>query len=288
MFEYLPSSLIKELKKFGFENINEIRIRLNSNVQIISKGKTYNLDFIIKNQNDIENIVFNACNGSIYSHDEDIKNGFITTDRGERIGLAGEFVIKDNKVATIRNFSSLVIRIPSQINGVSKEFFSRYSNFKSLLVVSKPYAGKTTFIRDLIKELSFSNMGNIVIIDERNEICAKTLSGAFNLGKNVDVLTYAPKIYGFNQAIRTLNPDYIVVDELMNLDDINGVLRGVYGGIKVIATVHAGSVLELKDISYMKDIILNKVFDKFVFIENLNGNRTFAVFNENLERLCSF
>ncbi len=288
MFEYLPNSLIKELKKFGLENINEIRIRLNSKISIISHGRNYILDLRIKSQNEIEDVVFKACNGSIYSHDEDIKNGFITTDRGERIGLAGEFVIKDNRVTAIRKFSSLVIRIPSQINGVSKEFFNRFNDFKSLLVVSKPYAGKTTFIRDLIKELSLANMGNIVVIDERNEICAKTLSSTFNLGDNVDVLTYAPKSYGFNQAIRTLNPDYIVVDELMGLEDVNGVLRGVYSGIKVIATVHAGSATELEKVSYMEEIISNKVFDKYVFIENNNGNRNFAVFDKNLEKLCSF
>ncbi len=288
VFEYLPSSLLKELKKFGLTNINEIRIRLNSKVLIISKGKSHFLDFLIKNQNEIDDIVFKACNGSIYSHDEDIKNGFITTDSGERIGLAGEFVIKDNCVVTIRRFSSLVIRIPSQIDGVSSEFFNRYKDFKSLLVISKPYAGKTTFIRDLIKELSFANMGNIVVIDERNEICAKTLNKAFNLGDNVDVLTYASKSYGFNQAIRTLNPDYIAVDELMNLDDAKGVLRGIYGGIKVIATVHADGCQELKNISFMKDLIINKAFDKYVFISNRNGDRSFTVFNKDLEKLCSF
>lgn len=287
MFEYLPQYILKELKNFGLDCINEIRIRANAKVSVISNGNLYKLNVYVKSLEDIEEIVYNACKRSIYSYDEDIKNGFITTDNGERIGLAGEFVLKDKTVTAIRKFSSLVIRIPKAVNGFSNEFYNSAYNFKSVLVLSKPGVGKTTFIRDLVKELSFNDKGNIVIIDERNEISIKN-SINFNFGDNVDVLTYATKRYGFNQAIRTLNPDYIVTDELMSEEDAFGVLRAIYGGINVIATLHADSINELKSISYMKRIINDKVFDNYVVIKKENNKRSVLVYDKDFNILCSF
>ena len=154
MFSYLPSSLIKELKLFGLTNIDEIRIRSNQKVTVLAKGQKTILNFLIKSQSMVEEIVLNACKRSIYSYDDDIKNGFITTDKGERIGLAGEFVIKDGKVLAIKNFSSLVIRIPREVDGFSFWFYKKIYSNKSALVFSKPCAGKTTFIRDFVKLLS--------------------------------------------------------------------------------------------------------------------------------------
>ncbi len=288
MFEYLPQYILKELKPYGLDNINEIRIRQNTNVSIIVNGKSYTLNVLVKSQKDVEEIVFNACKRSIYSYDEDIKNGFITTDSGERIGLAGEFVVVSREVVAIRKFSSLVVRIPKEVDGFCKDFYQKYYIGKNLLVFSKPGAGKTTFIRDLIKELSLNGKGNIVVIDERNEICANTSNLPFELGGKVDVLTYATKSYGFNQAIRTLNPDFIVTDELMCSDDAIGVLRAVYGGISVIATVHASSLEDLKGISYLKELLNNKVFDNYLLIENELGNRALTIFDKDFNEICSY
>ena len=286
VFEYLPQYVLKELKKFSLYDINEIRIRVNSKISIISNGKTYKLNAVIKNVSDVEEIVYNACKRSIYSYDEDIKNGFITTDSGERIGLAGEFVVKDRLVTAIRKFSSLVVRIPKAVNGVANGFINMPYDFKSTLVLSRPGVGKTTFIRDLTKQLSLTNKYNIVIVDERNEIVLKNLEN-FSLIDNVDVLTYATKSYGFNQAIRTLNPDFIITDELMSEEDSLGVLRAIYGGISVIATVHADSMSELKSISYLEKLIENKVFNNYVVIKN-KDKREFFVYDKNFNKICSF
>ncbi len=285
VFEYLPRYILNELKNFKLDDINEIRIRSNAKVSVILNGNALKLNLCIKRVEDIEEIVYNACKRSIYSYDEDIRNGFVTTDNGERIGLAGEFVINDKRVTAIRKFSSLVIRIPKAVNGFSKEFYNNAYNYKSVLILSRPGVGKTTFVRDLVKELSFNDKGNIVVIDERNEIASRNFKN-FTLGDNVDVLTYSTKTYGFNQAIRTLNPDYIVTDELMSEEDSFGVLRAIYGGVNVIATVHAENIDELNSISYMKNIIYNKVFDNYVVIKKENNLRSVLVYDKDFNKLC--
>ena len=288
VLSYLPTYILKELKSFGLENIDEVRLRDNLKVSVLVKGQKRTLGVSVKSSVDIEETVYNACKRSIYSYDEDIKNGFITTDKGERIGLAGEFVLKDNKVVTIKNFSSLVIRIPKEVIGFSKRYFDNVFSNCSVLIFSKPGAGKTTFLRDLIKNISDLNTFNVVVIDERNEIASKTNKKGFDLGENVDVLTYSTKPYGFNQAIRTLNPDFIATDELSNDEDAFGVLRAILGGVKVIATTHASNIREIKENSFLKCLLKIKAFKNYIQIDNETGIRNITIFDENLSKICSF
>ncbi|MBR2377368.1 MAG: hypothetical protein IKA85_06355 [Clostridia bacterium] len=288
VLSYLPTYILKELKSIGLENIDEVRLRDNLKVSVLVKGQKRTLGVSVKSSVDIEETVYNACKRSIYSYDEDIKNGFITTDKGERIGLAGEFVLKDNKVVTIKNFSSLVIRIPREVIGFSKRYFDNVFSNCSVLIFSKPGAGKTTFLRDLIKNISNLNTFNVVVIDERNEIASKTNKKGFDLGENVDVLTYSTKPYGFNQAIRTLNPDFIATDELSNDEDAFGVLRAILGGVKVIATTHASNIREIKENSFLKYLLKLKAFKNYIQIDNETGIRNITIFDENLSKICSF
>lgn len=288
VLSYLPTYILKELKSIGLENIDEVRLRDNLKVSVLVKGQKRTLGVSVKSSVDIEETVYNACKRSIYSYDEDIKNGFITTDKGERIGLAGEFVLKDNKVVTIKNFSSLVIRIPREVIGFSKRYFDNVFSNCSVLIFSKPGAGKTTFLRDLIKNISNLNIYNVVVIDERNEIASKTNKKGFDLGDNVDVLTYSTKPYGFNQAIRTLNPDFIATDELSNNEDAFGVLRAILGGVKVIATTHASNIREIKENTFLKYLLKIKAFKNYIQIDNETGIRNITIFDENLSKICSF
>ncbi len=286
MLEFLPNNILKKLKQFNITLINEIRLRENSEITLIYNGNYYKIKTTKVSQQDILEIVLNACKRSIYSYDEDIKNGFITTDKGVRIGLAGTFVIENGKVQTIKDFSSLVIRIPSQVKGFASEFYSKFYKGGGVLVISKTGVGKTTFIRDLARLISYDNLGSIVVIDERNEICAKTEFSSFDLGANVDVLTYAPKEYGFSQAIRTLNPNYIVTDELMSISDAKGVLRAFNGGISVIATVHSNSIELVKNIGYLAPLINNRCFNYYVIISFNDLMRKIEVYDKNFNKLC--
>ena len=82
---------------------------------------------------------------------DEIINGYISYTGGIRIGVAGEVVTQNNIVKTIKNISSLNIRIPHQIKNCSLNTYSSLvsnNQIKSTLVVSSPGAGKTTYIRE--------------------------------------------------------------------------------------------------------------------------------------------
>ena len=102
------------------------------------------------------------------------------------------------------------------------------------------------------------------------------------------MLTYSTKPYGFNQAIRTLNPDFIATDELSNDEDAFGVLRAILGGVKVIATTHASNIREIKENSFLKYLLKLKAFKNYIQIDNETGIRNITIFDENLSKICSF
>ena len=284
MLDFLPEKFKLKLNEFTDKNLYEIRVRVNKNVTIIYKGKILKLN-LLATETDVEEIVLNACKLSIYSYENQIKQGFITADNGERIGLSGEFVFNGENIVSIRNFTSLCIRIPCEVSGVSNRFYNDIYNGGSVLVVSKTGVGKTTFIRDLCKNIS-NALNNVVLIDERNEIAGKNQNFSFDVGDNTDVLTYASKIYGFNQAIRTLNPTYIITDELMTKSDCDGVFVAVNSGISVIATVHSDSLDNLKNKGIVNDLIINNCFDYYLMLKIENNNRKIEVFDKNLKYLC--
>ena len=92
---------------------------------------------------------------------------------GIRIGICGE-VVKDADVKTIKNFTSLCIRVPHTIKNISLPIFNQILNggdVNNTLIIAPPTCGKTTLIRDIIYQFSSHNYAfNVFIADERGEI----------------------------------------------------------------------------------------------------------------------
>jgi hypothetical protein len=105
---------------------------------------------------------------------------------------------------------------------------------------------------------------------------------------DVDVLSYSTKEFGFNQAIRTLNPDYVVTDELMTKTDVNSLISTIYGGVEVIATVHSESINSLKRRSYFSNIFKYKPFNYYVLICFENSSRVYKIYDKDFNEICFY
>ena len=288
MLDFLPEKLVKVLTCEDNGILFEVRIRSGCPILAKYSKNIVKFDKFIFNTADIESIILKLCKGSIHSFEEQIKHGYITSDLGERVGLSGEVVKENGKIIAIKNITSLCVRVPNAIFGVSNKFYENYykNNCGSVLVLSKTGVGKTTFIRDLSLNISSEINNNVVIVDERNEIALKShFKNLFN-GKQVDVLTYSDKDYGFNQAVRALNPNFIITDELMGESDLNSVINAIYCGVSVIATAHANSPKDFFNRFNYDFSKNNKIFDYFVVISNENGVRMFDCYDKNLNKLC--
>ena len=279
MLSFLPTYVLEGLRYVNLKNIYEIRLRGNQPILVNYHGKYRYLGvFGITEQrekalkcttDDIEDCVYRASNYSVYSIEEQIKQGFITAKGGVRLGLAGEYVMENGKSLAIRNVTSLCIRIPHEIWGCGEEIFQRCMSDKlnNVLISSPPGMGKTTILRDLGRILSVKTQKNILICDERGEISCG------NIGETCDVVKYTDKYTAFTAGIRALRPEIIITDELSEMDCV-ALENAINAGIVVIASAHFSAF------EYIKTPFL-KIFERFVILDGTEVGRIKGVYESD-------
>lgn len=273
--------------------LEEIRIRVDRPVILkYPEGKEDILDHVVT-QNEILNILQSLCNNSIYSYQSQICDGYITLQGGHRVGITGNVAMKDGKITNVNYVSSLNFRIAREIIGASdeilKEVVTRKSNTSSqnnyrnanidnndisnleinnTLIVSRPGCGKTTVLRDLVRNIS--NMGfTVSLIDERGEIASMYKGIPQNdIGLRTDVMDNVTKSLGMKIAVRTMAPQVIVADEIGTDGDLEAINYGICSGVKGIFTAHGSDISELRQNETLNKLYEEKLFKRIIFLEN--------------------
>ena len=294
----LPNDIYKILKyKVNLNSINEIRMRADKPIVLQIGGKriflgengvTSNIkDAIYASKIMVEDVIFRASECSLYSVNEQIKKGFIVTEGGIRLGLGGDIIEENGQIKTMTNYSSVNIRLPHEVRNCSLSTFDYLVNVNGVmntLIVSPPGAGKTTFLRDFIYQLSERNYAyNVLVLDERGEldIGQKGCIGSFS-----DKISFARKSIGFENGIRSLSPNIIVTNELVQKEDIDAILYAINSGVKIFASIHSDSLENLSKKPFFKPILAEKVFQRYVLLSMRNGPGTVeGVYNENFSRV---
>lgn len=202
---------------------------------------------------DIANCFAELCRYSVHSYAAEISEGYVTLDGGHRVGICGTAVMRDGKIETLRDISSLNIRISRQVRGCAEELYGRvFDRPRSLLLAGKPMCGKTTLLRDLTRLLG--GRYKVTLIDSRNEISA-CIRGTptLDIGQHTDVLCGCPKSEGILLALRSMSPEIIICDEIGR--DHKAVEQCLFCGVKLIASAHAGSIAELKRRSGIAELL---------------------------------
>lgn len=298
MKKLLPDEIMGVINEYNLNDMYEVRLRRNMPIVINYRGencvlKTKSNQCIVADKQLIEFVLKRATEYSLYAYNHQIKQGFITAKGGLRLGIVGESVNSDAFMpTTIKNIASINIRIPHEVVGCSsvafKYLYNKEFGIRSTLVISPPGAGKTTFLRDIARNLSMQDkIYNCLVVDERFEL-ASVINGEamLNVGKYSDVVSGATKMFAFTNAIRSMNPNVIITDELMGGEDVEACKRAVNSGVKVVASVHAFHYRDLMNKEDFNQIFKSKVFERYVI---LSAKRTpgeiSAIFDENFNCL---
>ena len=297
----LPKEIYNVLaERVSFNALNEIRMRADKPIVLSiggqrfflgEKGMTGNLkEAIIPSRVMIEDMVFRASECSIYSVNEQIKKGFIVTKGGIRLGLGGDMIEEKGQIKTMTNFSSINIRIPHEIKNCSLPVFNHIlqeERVLNTLIISPPGAGKTTFLRDFICQLSERNYAfNVLVLDERGEL---DIGKNGRIGNFADKISFARKKVGFENGIRSLSPNLIVTDELGQEEDVEAVRYAVNCGVNILASAHAGSIESFQRKPAFSKLIDEKLFSRYILLSMRNGPGTIeGVYSENFSRVTKY
>lgn len=254
--------VVKQIPDDVKEQTQELRLRINRPVSVCCTGGIYFVtnrggiscrpgnDMLMAEKEDLEESFHTICSYSIYSHQNEIRNGYVTLAGGHRVGISGTAVCKEGEITGMRDISSVNVRIAREIPGAADGIIEcLHHNLSSgLLLAGAPASGKTTILRDIARQLSSGICGNIkkvTVVDERGELAGTYMGIPQNdLGVCSDVLDGYPKAQGILQAVRSLSPEYIICDELGTSDEVRAVEQGLNAGVSIISSIHAGSIEE--------------------------------------------
>ncbi len=287
VLEYIPISIKENLKSYTKYNIEEIRLRTNKPLLLKIGQETIIIDYIVK-QEDILQAFEKICENSVYSYTKQICEGYITIKGGNRVGIVGSAVVNNGQIININYISSLNFRIANQKIGCSNNIIKNILNFENnsvynTLIISPPGCGKTTMLRDIIRNISNGITGfkgkTIGVVDERGEIAAMYKGVAQNdIGIRTDVIDNIPKPEGIRMLVRSMAPDIIACDEIGSLEDVKAIDYAMCSGVKGIFTAHGKDLEEINKNPEISRLLNKHTFERIILLNPLKRGDTQCIY----------
>ena len=258
-----------------FSKLQEIRLRIGKPLIIVSDNIEFVLHKIIEKEELMEILEY-VSNYSLYAFENELKQGFITIEGGHRVGMTGQVLIENGEVKNIKHISSMNIRVSHEVLNCADIIFPYITENKQIcntLIISPPRCGKTTILRDIIRQVSDGNKWvrgcSVGVVDERSELGGCYLGVPQNqLGIRTDILDCCPKSKGMLMLVRSMAPQVIAVDEIGSAEDIHALEYAMLCGCKMIATVHGASMEEVRKKPILEELVKSHRFERYVVLGN--------------------
>ena len=291
ILSYLSAKLAGRLApvaKDFFEEMTELRIRVDKPLLIYRLGQEHGVGegglsglsrAYRPSPSDITETVERISQYSLYALEEELRMGYITLPGGHRVGLVGKTVLEGRAgkpaIRTIKPISGLNIRICRAVKGCGDRVLPGILDAAAgrqlphnTMIISPPGCGKTTLLRDVIRQLSDICALTVGVVDERSEIGGSYKGVAQNdVGLRTDLLDGCPKAEGMILLLRAMAPDVIAVDELGGEEDATAVEHVSNAGVRLLCTVHGYKLEELRQKPSLQALLNKGIFKRFVVLK---------------------
>lgn len=278
---------ILERLNVDFDRLQEIRLRAGCPLLINWDGAEYFVcaggeitkkeqeAYLVERKDLLETVEY-MSSYSLYAFEDEVRQGFLTIQGGHRIGIAGKIVMEGDQIRSVRHISFLNIRLSHERKGCADAvlpYILEDGDVCHTLIISPPRCGKTTLLRDLVRQLSngteYFPGRTVGVVDERSEIGGSYMGVPQNdLGIRTDVLDCCPKAEGMMLLIRAMAPRVIAVDEIGDYRDVRAIESVIHCGCKLLATVHGSSIEDVQQKPLLQKLVQEHVFERYIILHN--------------------
>lgn len=279
----LPGPLLDGLCALGEDRLaglEELRLRRGFPMTAVLPGGELEAGETVIGEEELRQVVENATQASAHTVLDRVRQGFVTLCGGHRMGLCGTMVRRDGQNVTLRDISSVSIRVARPVVGQAGALLPELmegGEFVSTLILAPPGAGKTTLLRDLVRGLSDGDVGpprRVGVADERGEIAALWRGKPqLYVGRHTDVIDGCAKVDGLSILVRGMNPQVAAVDEVTDPADVRAITEAAGCGVALLATAHGRGMEDLGRRPAYRALLADKVFQRLVVLECRGGRR---------------
>lgn len=175
----------------------------------------------------------------------------------DRAGLEGTL----HRISCIRNRGGRIVgltcRVGRAIYGTAKVIEDILLSGKSILVLGKPGAGKSTILRDASRLVSTDIGKRVIIVDTSNEIAGDgdTPHRAVGKSRRMQVSTPARQAATMITAVENHMPEVIVIDEISNAGDVGAARTIAERGVQLIASAHGLTIESIISNPLLADLL---------------------------------